>query len=204
MYKYSKNENGFSAVETILIVVIVILIGVVGWLAYKDHSKTTTNYVATTSSNNSITTKKSPSMPASTSNIKYLTISQWGVRAPYTSTDTLSYIMSNANLAIIVSKNMSDNYGCTGTNNLPSGAGGISRNVADNTAQVMTTTPETYAQLAQQDPTDYKQVGSYVYGFTRDQAACSNQTLAGTPGETAQVNAENFTSSLIPKLEVIQ
>ena len=204
MYKYSKNENGFSVVEVILIFVIVALIGVVGWLAYKDHGNTTTRYTATTSSNNAIIARKTPSTSTSTSNIKYLTISQWGVKAPYISTDTLTYIMSATNLATVVSKNMSDNYGCTGTNNLPSGAGGISRNIANNIAQVMTMRPETYAQLAQQDSADYKQVGSYVYGFTRDQAACSNKTLGGTPGETAQVNAENFTNSLLPKLEAIQ
>lgn len=41
MIKKSKNQKGFSAVELVLVIVIVALIGVVGWLVYKNHHKTT-------------------------------------------------------------------------------------------------------------------------------------------------------------------
>lgn len=44
------NEKGFSAVEAILIICILILIGVVGWLVYKDHHKTSAVPVSTTAS----------------------------------------------------------------------------------------------------------------------------------------------------------
>lgn len=36
------NQKGFSAVETVLVLVIVALIGVVGFMVYKDHHKTAT------------------------------------------------------------------------------------------------------------------------------------------------------------------
>lgn len=40
MSKIAKNQKGFGAVEAVLILIIVILIGVVGWLVYKDrHNK---------------------------------------------------------------------------------------------------------------------------------------------------------------------
>jgi len=41
MSKISKNENGFSAIEIVLIIAVLVLIGLVGWLVYKDHHKTT-------------------------------------------------------------------------------------------------------------------------------------------------------------------
>lgn len=40
MNKIPKNQNGFSAVELIMIIVIVVLIGAVGYLVYKNHHKT--------------------------------------------------------------------------------------------------------------------------------------------------------------------
>ena len=49
------NSKGFGAVEGLLVLVIVILIGVVGWFVYKNHNKKTpvSTTVATTKSNES-------------------------------------------------------------------------------------------------------------------------------------------------------
>jgi|SRR5665213_806896 len=63
MNKISKNENGFSAVEVVLIVVILALIGVVGWLVYNNHHKATIAPVSTTTT----TTKSATSEPAAPS-----------------------------------------------------------------------------------------------------------------------------------------
>lgn len=41
MNKISKNEKGFSVIELVLVLVIVVLIGAAGWLVYKNHYKTT-------------------------------------------------------------------------------------------------------------------------------------------------------------------
>ena len=60
MCKLRNNEKGFGAVEGLLIVVIVVLIGVVGWFVYKNHNKTTNN---TTTSNTATT---APTKTAST------------------------------------------------------------------------------------------------------------------------------------------
>lgn len=54
MGKIQKNQQGFGAVEAVLVLVIVILIGVVGWMVYKNHNKTTNN--KTTASNSSANT----------------------------------------------------------------------------------------------------------------------------------------------------
>ncbi len=41
MHKLKKNQSGFGGAELLLIIVIVALLGVVGWLVYKDNHKTT-------------------------------------------------------------------------------------------------------------------------------------------------------------------
>lgn len=204
MDKIKKNEAGFSAVEMTLVIVIVALIGAVGWLVYKNHHKTTTAAITSTATSStkpatSTKTTTSATQPTTSSNkpttcttspasnkesdASYLTITQWGVRAPYTSSDTLSYVIcdNDTNTAVIISKNMSDNFGCSGANDLPSGAGQIFRGLASAADDSENSpTPPKYAQDAQRDPTDFKQVGNYVYSFVRDEAACqANPTDAG-------------------------
>ena len=58
MSKIPKNEKGFSGVEVVLAVVIVALIAVVGWLAYKNHHKTTPTLTNSTTTKTATTTPK--------------------------------------------------------------------------------------------------------------------------------------------------
>jgi hypothetical protein len=62
-----KNESGFSAIEAVVVLVIVVLIGTVGWLVYKNHHKTTTPVITTYVSKAKKTTITSP---ASTTIVK--------------------------------------------------------------------------------------------------------------------------------------
>ena len=67
MAKISRDE-GFSAVEAVLIIVIVVLLGVVGWMVYKNHHKTSTastaKTTATTPATQSPTTVATPTQSA--------------------------------------------------------------------------------------------------------------------------------------------
>lgn len=56
MGKIKDSQQGFSAVESVLVVVIVVLIGAVGWLVYKNYHKAT----AASSSSTSSSTKANP------------------------------------------------------------------------------------------------------------------------------------------------
>ena len=66
MGKLQKNELGFSVVEIVLVVVVIALIGTVGWLIYKNHHKTTTAAVTTTSSTKPTTSTKTTTTTATT------------------------------------------------------------------------------------------------------------------------------------------
>lgn len=77
MSKLQKNESGFSAVEVVLVLVIVALIGTVGWLVYKNHHKTTTAAITTTSATKpttstttKTTTKTTTTTPSTTTVVK--------------------------------------------------------------------------------------------------------------------------------------
>lgn len=88
MTKVYKNESGFSVVEAILIVVIVALIGVVGWLVYKNHHKTThvntTNTSVTQPTMSTSTKSTTTTTPVQTA--KYLAVAQLGIKIPLNST----------------------------------------------------------------------------------------------------------------------
>jgi cytoskeletal protein RodZ len=58
MSKSHNHQKGFATVEAVLVLVILILIGVVGWMVYKNHHKSTsstTSSHSTTSSSNTST-----------------------------------------------------------------------------------------------------------------------------------------------------
>lgn len=59
MGKIRRNEAGFSPIEVILVLVVVALIGVVGFMVYKNHNKkATTNSVAATTTTKPSTTRQ--------------------------------------------------------------------------------------------------------------------------------------------------
>lgn len=55
MKKFRGDEAGFSVIELVLIIVILAIVGVSGWLVYKNHNKTTTPTASSTSTNKTST-----------------------------------------------------------------------------------------------------------------------------------------------------
>ena len=199
----NNNQSGFSLIEGLIVILIVAIVGATGTFVYYKNNYQPAGYANQQSRNKPTAQPIKKISQQSVKNLKYLSITQWGVSAAYTSQDTLSYEISpkDSNLAFITSKYMSDNYGCTlssAINGSASGAGGIGRYIATASADIMTPAPETWSQLAIQDPTDYKQIGQYVYGFSHDQASCGNSTSSTTD---PYGNPENLTNSLIVILQ---
>jgi len=64
-----KDETGFGAVEAILVVVIIALIGTAGWLVYRNHHKTTTAATTTMSSTSKPATSTRAKTTTTTSTI---------------------------------------------------------------------------------------------------------------------------------------
>jgi Tfp pilus assembly protein PilE len=66
MNKQKKSESGFSVVELILVIVIVALIGVVGWMVYKNHHKNSSKTISSNSQSSKTVISNSDSKTIST------------------------------------------------------------------------------------------------------------------------------------------
>lgn len=182
-------QKGFTVVEILLALLVAAAIGFGGYYVWHTQHKNSTTSNSTPAK--SVSTSSSSSSPASTQ--KYLTITQWGVRALYDGTDSFSYTIVSNGSATIISKELAQTYGCT-----ESGAGVISRLApADdpNPAGDGTTTAQ---QSAAANPGVYGHVGNYYYAFYHNQSACSTSVTAD-----AQNKANNVIKALVPKLEEI-
>jgi len=92
MGKIRKNEAGFSPVEVVMVLVIVALIGMVGWLVYKNHNKTTNNSATTANTSTTKSTTSTPStsqQPAATA--PSLLIKEWGIKVEFADANSVIY-----------------------------------------------------------------------------------------------------------------
>jgi prepilin-type N-terminal cleavage/methylation domain-containing protein len=92
MNRISKNQKGFTAVEVLLVILILVVIGAVGYMVYhNDHHKNVTANVKATSATKPVVTNSKPA-----SSTQYLKITQLGIELPLSSTiSDLSYTWDN-------------------------------------------------------------------------------------------------------------
>lgn len=93
-----KNQKGFSVVEAIIIVLIIISIGMVGWMVYKNHSKTSTK-----SSANTKQTTTTPTPRVQTSQL-------WAGYLKYGPSNSMTSISGQWTVPNIVSATSSQDY----------------------------------------------------------------------------------------------
>ncbi|HSX07568.1 MAG TPA: hypothetical protein VLG11_01610 [Candidatus Saccharimonadales bacterium] len=168
------NDRGFGAVEAVVIVLVVVLIAAAGWFVYKhNQKKPATNTTKTTTSSNTSTSKSPPATGTTTPSVNYYTIKEWGVKAPYSGQDTLTYTLKDNNgAAVFVSKKLaSEDSGCA-----TFGAGQISRYLGTDVANEDGTL--TIEQNAKANPGLYTHIGNYYYQFVHDQSQCGNAPIA--------------------------
>ncbi len=190
------SQKGFAVLEGLLILVIIGIIGGTGWYVIHSKNQTDQTLTAAASTNQTPTAKTTAKKSATTpTNQPYLTIKEWGVRAPYDGTDTFTYTMSagGGTAALFTSKYLADTYGCTDF-----GAGQIDRYAPSDDVSADGTGGLTAQQDAAQNPTTYTHVGNYYYRFTHDHAACSDSVTVD-----AQNAASNEVQALVPKLQVL-
>lgn len=80
------NQNGFSAVEAILILIILGILGFTGWFVYHSQNAADKTYSSTdtsTAPKPTKTTAKTPTKPKAEAPAQsYLTFTEWGVKLP--------------------------------------------------------------------------------------------------------------------------
>jgi hypothetical protein len=197
MNKIRKNNMGFTIVELLLVIIILILLGFVGWYIYHTNHKTTT---PTTTSN-----VKSTSTSTS---IKYFTITQWGIRAPYNGSLTLEYStptgsdpsyinLSSAQLdASDPSCQSSGNYG-----------GAFEQYVSTDIVSLEdgTSSGQTPAEYIASggfgglNGGKYAQIGNYYYFYVQPQGVCSSSQSS----QNIQTQTTNAFESIVQNLKAI-
>src|SRR6185503_5287247 len=89
-----KTQKGFAALESLLILAIIAVIGGIGWYAYNSKSKTDKilSQADKISQDAPLATKKSSISPTSQN---YLTIKEWGIKIKLTDASKITYTYSN-------------------------------------------------------------------------------------------------------------
>jgi hypothetical protein len=184
--KLKTDEKGFSAVEVVLVLVIVVLIGAVGFLVYKNQHKTKTASVATTAAAKPITTPTKTATPTQ----KYVTVSAWGVRVPYSGSDTLSVGSQtctengdasgdtvNLGCSVTVSSQaLANSVGSCQSSKATGTVGYFYKMGAnDNYSETSGAGFEPVAQWTAANPGQYTQIGGYTYAFAEIGAAWGGQ-----------------------------
>jgi hypothetical protein len=160
------NEKGFSVVELLIVILMFVLIGAVGYLVYKDHHTAVPKVVTVTKTTVAKPkTSKITSTGAATTP-SYLAIKEWGVRIPLSSSISDAYYYYNNGYAYL-SVQSHNNDQCAANN--------VSEGVMTRFSQ-SDVDPQTNQTLLSEHTTDAVKVGNYYYFYTHPQAECSSDT----------------------------
>jgi hypothetical protein len=164
----NKNQKGFAVLESLLILIIIATIDGIGW--YAIHTKHQTDKILAQSDKISQSTPVGSSKTDSSSQ-KYFTISQWGIRAPYSGSLKLQYTLSNDGKTAVFTSDqlMAADSRC-------SRAGAILKALP--TEPVGPTGDSAQSEAAQGAITTH--IGNFYYVFVHDQSGCSDKQNALT------------------------
>lgn len=190
----NSRENGFSAIEVALVILVVVLLGVIGWLVASRNNK----------SSNSASNSTAVNSTKSENTTKYFTISQWAVRAPYNGNLTLEYSPPQAGGDVYLSSaqlDQSDPNCSLYQTNMTGGYGGYIERLKP-TDQITTETGQGTGQsAAQYYNQNYNQsglymshIGNYYYLYVHPQGLCA-QNSANIQNQTVSV-FENIVDKL--------
>lgn len=172
----NKKQSGFAVLESLLILIIITVIGGVGW--YAVHTKHQTDKILAQSE------KTSQSTPVNSKNSaqKYLNIKEWSVRVPYSGSDTYTYRYDSAHpdSLEIQSGELADKYNCS-----EEGAGIMGRFLPTDQIGLGVDGDPTAQQYAKDNPGTYFKVGDYYYSWTHDQAPCSETVTPAAQNEVS-------------------
>jgi hypothetical protein len=167
--KRPTNVHKFKIAAAIVGVLVVGAIGYTAW--FVNHSEHVAND-AYSQSNKSYTVKPAKKV-ATTQTQQYLTIKEWGVKLPYSGSDTFTYQLkpgTDSDGVQIISQNLSETYGCKNY-----GAGSLARYMSGDA--VVDPSGDTAAQLYAAHSGTIVKLDNYYYLFVHDQAQCNDAAV---------------------------
>jgi hypothetical protein len=199
----NKTQHGFAVLESLLILVIIAIIGGTGYYVWHSKQQTDKSLNDASTSSQSLGDAKSSSSHSNSgakTSSKYVTISQWGVRAAYSGPLTLQYELTSSNgisEAGFTSKELVAKGGadCNG------GAGAIIQYKGTDTIYDEAGVD---SELVSQAAVDGKigkftKAGNYFYMFRSVQAPCADPSVIGN----LQIDTINAVRTLTANLQTI-
>lgn len=199
------NQSGFGTIEIVLVLAVVAVLAVTGLVVYQHHTSTSAKITAAANSPSTTTQPKSTptTQPAQTAT-QYLTITEWGVKLPLSSTIQDAYYtvkgsntcadgLPNTTWLGLTSLNSSGcNIDNTGPSSTASPIGSIIR-VAPTDRD-----PVSGSLYTQQDPNGVT-IGNYYYAYApwKNKTCASATTLQSIDSAfgTAAKNAVKATAN---------
>lgn len=189
MNKLSRNEKGFGALELVIVLVIVALIGAVGYLVYKNSHQPVKVVTVTKTVTNTASTNKSGATTSIQPDV--LKISEWQIGLPITTSiaDASYHIVGNT--AWLSTVKLDNDQQCITyyTSYTSSGSQsyqGIARYALTDTVDILDSpnpgdNKMSASQAAKLEPDLYKQIGNYIYYYSHGNGQpCVNQTTEQT------------------------
>ncbi len=157
MKKLKNNQNGFGAMELVLVLVIIVILGGVGWYVLKARNNTNNSY-------NNASTSTNVTKPVSNT----ISIKEWGVKLSVGTVSDATYKLVGNNKAFLMTNSMSTDSKCTNyyTSDWPSFAFIVRAKPTDLPVfgdDPGTNPPKTAQEYAAKYPSYVKKLNSYYY-----------------------------------------
>lgn len=194
------NQKGFSLVEGLLVIIALALVVFVGYYVWHTQKDTNKQLDQANKTSQKASTQDKSQAKAS----KFVTISEWGIKAPY---------RGNLDITYKLESDMSAQYVYFTTDELEAipdcklnvelggygNAGTITRYSSTDHMQAadgsdLGVTPAQYLAQGDFPKSNYAKVGDYYYFYTHPNAACSDTTQA----QKAQEDGNAAVKSLMP------
>jgi hypothetical protein len=187
------NQRGFSVVEALLVIIVLLLIGFIGYYVWHSQHQANKTY-----SSAGKTAQSSPKK-AAIDNSGMVVLKEWGVEAPYNGTLSLSYAIGEGTDA--TSASFSSSQLTSASPDCIGRGGAVARYSGSDDASNLGGNGQTVAQYASSaDKSTYAHVGDYYYFFVHDQGACGDDP---TTTSSLQQQTNDAVKALVPKLKAI-
>lgn len=201
---YKLTKKGFTIVPVLLMILILAIVGGTGYYVYHANKNTKETLDAATKSAQS-TPKKTTKKKTTSAAVKYLTIKEWGVRAPYSGKLTLEYsVGANSKQPYMQFSSAELDAKDPQCKSSADYGGAITR--YKSTDHVLTEDDSDTGQTSAEAVTTskslaYSHIGDYYYFYSQPQADCANPDK--DDGST-QIQTENDVKQIAKDLQPVQ